>query len=83
MHFKILKLLFTGGAMNKKDLNRNLKISMKIYNTLAVLKDYCNCMQEYEQIANLTPIIYFLFDEADKLYFNLTNIKIGSNERAW
>ena len=69
--------------VSQKDLKQNLEISQKIYNTLAVLKNYCDYAQEYEQVANLTPIIYFLFDEADKIYFNLTNIKIGSGERAY
>ena len=67
----------------KKNLKQNLKISKKIYNTLAVLKDYCDCLQEYEQVANLTPIIHFLFNEADKIYFNLTNAKAGSSKRTW
>ena len=73
-----------GEFMNnfKKYLNRNLKISMKIYNTLAVLKDYCNCMQEYEQIANLTPIIYFLTKHITHNIKNRCNFLIfRSNKR--
>lgn len=68
--------------ITKKDLNRNLKISYKIYHTLAIIKEYCNNMQHYEQVANLTPIMHYLHNEADKIYFNLTNLKENIDERA-
>lgn len=67
---------------NKRDLNLNIKISAKIFNTLAVLKNYCDSNQDCEEVANLTPIVCFLYNEADKIHFNLRNIKCNSKERA-
>ena len=68
--------------ITRKDLNNNYRIARKVFCLLEVLQKYCFHEKDIEDIEVLYPIIDYARDEADKICFNLFNLKYGQKERA-
>lgn len=61
--------------IEKKVLKKSLKIMNNIYNTLVLLSNYCDYKCDIEDIENISPVIKYLTNEGDILYYNFSNIE--------
>ena len=53
-------------VIKRKDFKKLEKYAENIYNTAVVIDYFCSSQKEYEELANLAPIIKFLKHEADQ-----------------
>ena len=54
-------------VIKRKDFKKLEHYTENIYNTAVVIDYFCSSQKEYEELANLTPIVKFLKHEADEL----------------
>lgn len=57
----------------ENELKRYKNLAEEVYNMSVVVDFFCNQQQEYEHIANITPIIKQIRICADKLLANFIN----------
>jgi len=61
-------------CLEKKEIDKFIRNSARIYNTAVVLCYFCNDQQEIEELSNITPIVNYLRRESDNLYADLLNL---------
>ncbi len=54
---------------------KNYKTMKNIYNIAETLDCFCKFHDGIEEIMNIAPIIEYLKNESDKLYFDFSNIR--------
>lgn len=59
---------------------QNYKTMKNIYNITETLDCFCKFHDGVEEIMNIAPIVEYLKNESDKLYFNFSNIKYKCEE---
>ena len=67
--------------IDKKDIELIFDFTQNIYNSLNVLKGYCEHAQKNEETENISTILNFMHSECNKLFCNVNNIKSGIKER--
>ena len=60
------------------DFEKLEKLAERIYNTTVVLDYFCQKQQEYEELRNITPIIYNLRQDSDALNAYFINYPEGN-----
>lgn len=64
--------------IKQKDFMELEKLAVRIYNTTVVLDYFCQKQQEYEELRNITPIIYNLRQDSDALNAYFINYQEGN-----
>ncbi len=64
--------------IKQKDFRELEKLAEWIYNTVVVVDYFCKKQQEYEELRNITPIIYNLRQDSDALNAYFINYPEGN-----
>ena len=64
--------------IKQKDFRELEKLAERIYNTVVVIDYFCKKQQEYEELRNITPIIYNLRQDSDTLNAYFINYPEGN-----
>ncbi len=67
--------------ISKKSFEKNYNIIKDIYNIAETLDCFCKFHDGIEEIMNIAPIVGYLKNESDKLYFDFSNIKYKYREQ--
>ena len=54
-------------VIKRKDFKKLERYAENIYNTVVVIDYFCSSQKEYEELANLSPVVKFLKHEADQI----------------
>lgn len=64
--------------IKQKDFRELEKLAERIYNTVVVIDYFCQKQQEYDELRNITPIIYNLRQDSDTLNAYFINYPEGN-----
>ena len=64
--------------IKQKDFRELEKLAERIYNMVVVIDYFCQKQQEYEELRNITPIIYNLRQDSDALNAYFINYPEGN-----
>lgn len=58
---------YKGDKLNEQKLQKMSELSLKAYNITSILKVYCENSLDIIEIANISSVINYLYDDIDKL----------------